>query len=204
MEIPLTLTVSNVPATLSNGIPYTTSPSLTLFGTSHAVDTRKVLVNGVQANWNAFDVRWTNTVALNPGINRVLVQSLNSNDVEFARATVDIWYDDSSDVAEAHSREVEDFAGAIGDDFSFRSVTYQKLFSLDNVKLKFTDGALAAVAKKAIARKAGARGLRSILEDVMLDIMYEIPSKKEVSECVVNEEVISGAAEPLLIYEKIA
>ncbi len=81
---------------------------------------------------------------------------------------------------------------------------YQKLFSLDNVKLKFTDGALAAVAKKAIARKAGARGLRSILEDVMLDIMYEIPSKKEVSECVVNEEAIQKKEKPLVVYHKKA
>ena len=90
-QIPLTLTINN-----ALGTNYTTSPSVTLFGTSHAVDTRKVLVNGVLANWNAFDVRWTNTVALQPGLNRVLVQSLNSNDVEFVRATVDFWYDDSS------------------------------------------------------------------------------------------------------------
>ncbi|HTZ17355.1 MAG TPA: ATP-dependent Clp protease ATP-binding subunit ClpX [Dissulfurispiraceae bacterium] len=77
---------------------------------------------------------------------------------------------------------------------------YQKLFSLDSVKLRFTDGALAAVAKKAIARKAGARGLRSILEDVMLDIMYEIPSRKEVSECVVNEEAVLKKEAPLVVY----
>jgi ATP-dependent Clp protease ATP-binding subunit ClpX len=81
---------------------------------------------------------------------------------------------------------------------------YQKLFSLDNVKLKFTDTALAAVAKKAIDRKAGARGLRSILEDVMLDIMYEIPSKREVSECVVNEEAIHKKEKPLIVYHKKA
>jgi ATP-dependent Clp protease ATP-binding subunit ClpX len=81
---------------------------------------------------------------------------------------------------------------------------YQKLFSLDNVKLKFSDTALAAVAKKAIDRKAGARGLRSILEDVMLDIMYEIPSKREVSECVVNEEAIHKKEKPLIVYHKKA
>jgi ATP-dependent Clp protease ATP-binding subunit ClpX len=81
---------------------------------------------------------------------------------------------------------------------------YQKLFSLDNVKLKFSEGALAAVAKKAIERKAGARGLRSILEDVMLDIMYEIPSKREVSECVVNEEAIHKREKPLIVYHKKA
>jgi len=81
---------------------------------------------------------------------------------------------------------------------------YQKLFSLDNVKLKITESALAAVAKKAIDRKAGARGLRSILEDVMLDIMYEIPSKREVTECVVNEEAIYKKEKPLIVYHKVA
>jgi ATP-dependent Clp protease ATP-binding subunit ClpX len=72
------------------------------------------------------------------------------------------------------------------------------------VKLKFTEGALAAVAKKAVDRKAGARGLRSILEDVMLDIMYEIPSKKEVAECIVNEEAIQKKEKPLVVYHKKA
>ncbi len=81
---------------------------------------------------------------------------------------------------------------------------YQKLLSFDNVKLKFTEGALAAVAKKAVDRKAGARGLRSILEDVMLDIMYEIPSKKEVAECIVNEEAIQKKEKPLVVYHKKA
>ena len=90
-QMPLTLTVSN-----ALGTNYTTSPSVTLFGTSHAIDTRKVLVNGLQANWSPYDVRWTNTVTLQPGMNRVLVQSLNSNNVEFARATMDLWYDDLS------------------------------------------------------------------------------------------------------------
>ena len=61
---------------------------------------------------------------------------------------------------------------------------YQKLLSLDNVRLKFTDGALSAIAKKAIQRKTGARGLRSILEEIMLDVMYEIPSQKGIKECL--------------------
>ncbi len=94
-QIPLTLTVSNTLTTLSNYL-YTTAANVTLFGTAHAIDTRKVLVNGNTATWSPWDARWTNTLTLRPGINRVLVQSLNSNDVEFARATVDIWYDDAS------------------------------------------------------------------------------------------------------------
>jgi ATP-dependent Clp protease ATP-binding subunit ClpX len=81
---------------------------------------------------------------------------------------------------------------------------YQKLLALEGCKLRFTDGALIAIAKKAITRKTGARGLRAILEDVMLNVMYDVPSQPGVRECIVNEEVISGAAEPLLIYEKIA
>jgi len=81
---------------------------------------------------------------------------------------------------------------------------YQQLFALDNVRLKFTEGSLAAVAKKALQRKTGARGLRAILEDVMLEVMYEIPSRKGVSECVINEEAVLNKEKPLIVYEKKA
>lgn len=81
---------------------------------------------------------------------------------------------------------------------------YQQLFSLDNVRLKFTEGALNAVAKKALGRKTGARGLRAILEDTMLDIMYEIPSRRGVAECVINEEAVLNKEKPLIVYEKQA
>jgi ATP-dependent Clp protease ATP-binding subunit ClpX len=77
---------------------------------------------------------------------------------------------------------------------------YEKLFSLDKVKLKFTESALEAVAKKAFQQKTGARGLRAILEDVMLDLMYDLPSMKMVRECVITEEVINGSGQPILIY----
>lgn len=79
---------------------------------------------------------------------------------------------------------------------------YEKLFSLEKVKLKFTDSALAAVAKKSFAQKTGARGLRSILEEVMLELMYELPSLKNVKECVITEEVINGTGQPVLLYER--
>ncbi|MCX7988681.1 MAG: ATP-dependent Clp protease ATP-binding subunit ClpX [Thermodesulfovibrio sp.] len=79
---------------------------------------------------------------------------------------------------------------------------YQKLFSIDGVKLTFTDNALKAIAKKAIERKTGARALRSILEDIMLDVMYIIPSEKGISECIINEEVVEKKASPLLIYKQ--
>ena len=81
---------------------------------------------------------------------------------------------------------------------------YQKLLSFDSVKLKFTDTALTAIAKEAIRRKTGARGLRAILEDVMLDLMYEIPSQSNVKECLITEEVITKREKPLLIYEESA
>lgn len=81
---------------------------------------------------------------------------------------------------------------------------YQRLMAFENVKLRFTEGALVAISKKAIKRKIGARGLRAILEDVMLDIMYEIPSLKGVRECIISEEVINNKERPLLLYEKQA
>ncbi len=79
---------------------------------------------------------------------------------------------------------------------------YEKLLSLDNVTLRFTEGALHAIARKAIERKTGARGLRAILEDIMLDVMYEIPSRKDIKECVINEDVVVRRERPILIYEK--
>jgi len=79
---------------------------------------------------------------------------------------------------------------------------YQKLLSFDKVKLKFTDGALAAVAQKAFKQKIGARGLRAILESVMLDVMYEVPSQKEIREVCITEEVIQGTCEPMKVYEQ--
>ena len=79
---------------------------------------------------------------------------------------------------------------------------YQKLFEMENVKLDFTEGALNAVAREALKRKSGARGLQSILENIMLDIMYEIPSKGNISECLINDEVIAKGEGPILAYEK--
>lgn len=78
---------------------------------------------------------------------------------------------------------------------------YQKLFEFEGVKLKFSTEALEGVAKQALERKSGARGLRSILEKVMLDIMYDLPSKSGVSECVIGDEVVLNNEPPLLLYE---
>ncbi len=81
---------------------------------------------------------------------------------------------------------------------------YERLFELENVKLKFTEGALRAIAKDAIKRKTGARGLRSILENVMLDVMYEIPSQSNIKECIISDEVIFNKESPIIVYEKEA
>jgi ATP-dependent Clp protease ATP-binding subunit ClpX len=75
---------------------------------------------------------------------------------------------------------------------------YQKLFAFEGVDLRFTEPALGAVARKALAQKSGARGLRAILENAMLDLMYELPSRNDVAECVVGVEVIEQGAEPVL------
>jgi ATP-dependent Clp protease ATP-binding subunit ClpX len=79
---------------------------------------------------------------------------------------------------------------------------YQKLFDFENVKLRFTEGALMAIAKEAIKRKSGARGLRAIMENIMLDVMYEIPSQSNVSECIISEEVVVNHENPILLYMK--
>ena len=78
---------------------------------------------------------------------------------------------------------------------------FQKLFDLEGVKLEFTKEALEEIAEQALARKTGARGLRAILEKVMLDVMYEIPSRSGISKCVITREVLTQKSEPLLVYE---
>src|SRR5881398_2717235 len=81
---------------------------------------------------------------------------------------------------------------------------YRKLLEMDGVQLKFTDGALKAVAKEAIRHKSGARGLRAILENSMLNVMYEVPSHKNIREIVLNEDCILKKEAPLIVYEKQA
>ncbi|MNT28493.1 ATP-dependent Clp protease ATP-binding subunit ClpX [compost metagenome] len=78
---------------------------------------------------------------------------------------------------------------------------YAKLFEMEGVDLEFRPDALKAVAHRALERKTGARGLRSILEGILLDTMYEIPSQTDVSKVVIDESVIEGSSKPLLIYE---
>ena len=79
---------------------------------------------------------------------------------------------------------------------------YKKLFDMEGVNLRFTDSALAAIAKESVKRKSGARGLRAILENSMLDIMYDIPSIENVKECVIGEDVVLNKEAPILLYEQ--
>ena len=79
---------------------------------------------------------------------------------------------------------------------------YQRMFEYENVKLRFTDDALVAIAELAIERKIGARGLRMIIEDLMLDLMYDLPSMKKVKECVVTRDVVLDREKPVTLIEK--
>ncbi|MFQ5671688.1 MAG: ATP-dependent Clp protease ATP-binding subunit ClpX [Nitrospinales bacterium] len=79
---------------------------------------------------------------------------------------------------------------------------FQKMFEFEQVKLKFTDGAMRAIAEQAYERKTGARGLRSILEEAMLETMYELPSRQDIAEVVITEEVILHSEKPILLFTK--
>jgi ATP-dependent Clp protease ATP-binding subunit ClpX len=81
---------------------------------------------------------------------------------------------------------------------------YQKMLELDGVKLSFTQNALKAIAAKSIKRKTGARGLRNVLESIMLGVMYSIPSLEGAKECVINKSVVEDGVEPIILYEKQA
>jgi len=79
---------------------------------------------------------------------------------------------------------------------------YEKLFEFENVKLRFSPEVLKAISQMAIERKSGARGLRAILEDIMLDIMYDLPSHNNIEECIINEDVVVKKAKPIIVYSK--
>ncbi|MBT9560309.1 MAG: ATP-dependent Clp protease ATP-binding subunit ClpX, partial [Myxococcales bacterium] len=78
---------------------------------------------------------------------------------------------------------------------------YKRLFDMDGVKLTFTESSLRQVARKALERKTGARGLRAILESVMLDVMYDVPSDPNIREVVVSDECVTENKRPMLVYE---
>jgi len=79
---------------------------------------------------------------------------------------------------------------------------YKKLFEFENIKLKFTEDAIRAIAEKALDRKTGARGLRAVMEETMLDMMYELPSQEDIEEVVINKEVVANGEKPMMVYAK--
>ena len=79
---------------------------------------------------------------------------------------------------------------------------YKKLFEFENIKLKLTEDAIRAIAEKALARKTGARGLRAVMEETMLDMMYELPSQEDIEEVVINKEVVANGEKPMMVYAK--
>ena len=79
---------------------------------------------------------------------------------------------------------------------------YQKIFEYENVTLTFTKDALEAIAEQSLQRKIGARGLRLILEDLMLDLMYQLPSRSDITECVITREVVENKTAPIILMEK--
>lgn len=79
---------------------------------------------------------------------------------------------------------------------------YQKLFDLDGVKLEFEEGAIREIAKRSVERKTGARGLRAIMEEIMMDTMYEIPSDSRITKCIISKETAEGTGEPILEYSE--
>jgi ATP-dependent Clp protease ATP-binding subunit ClpX len=81
---------------------------------------------------------------------------------------------------------------------------YQKLFEMEGVHLRFTDGALTAIAREALNRKSGARGLRAIMENIMLDVMYDIPAQPNIKEVLISEEVVTNKEQPIVLYQKAA
>lgn len=105
-------------------------------------------------------------------------------------------------IASLNELEEDDLIRILGEPKDSIIKQYKKLFELENVKLKFTDGSLRAIAKLAVEKKSGARGLRSILENTMLDIMYDLPSRSDVQECIINEDVVMEREEPILLFEK--
>jgi ATP-dependent Clp protease ATP-binding subunit ClpX len=99
----------------------------------------------------------------------------------------------------AHDREPAD---ELGDQAVLDQILRLELFEYENVKLRFTDDALEAIAEAALERKIGARGLRMIIEDLMLDLMYQVPNQKKVREVMINREVVMAKDKPITLIEK--
>lgn len=108
-------------------------------------------------------------------------------------------------VATLDSLEKEDLIRILTEPKNALLKQYQKFFEMENVRLEFTESSIEEIAKEAIEKDTGARGLRAVVEDVMLDLMYEIPSSRDIEKCVITKKVVRGEEEPtLLLYKKSA
>ena len=103
-------------------------------------------------------------------------------------------------IATMQELEEEDLIRILTEPKNALTKQYQRLFELEDIRLRFTEGSLSAIARKALKRKSGARGLRSVMEEAMLDVMYDLPSKKNVQECVISEQVINDGDYPVVLY----
>ena len=140
--------------------------------------------------------------------------AIESTDKVYVQPTAQVWvakltsggqiweYDNESD-ANSKMTELDNAAlvRILTEPKNSLTKQYSKLFEMEEVEVDFRDDALVAVAQKAMERKTGARGLRSILEAVLLDTMYDLPSSETISKVVIDEGVITGESEPMLIYE---
>jgi len=104
-------------------------------------------------------------------------------------------------IATMEELEEEDLVRILCEPKNALTKQYERLFAYDDIRLRFTDGALHAIAKEALKRKSGARGLRSVMEESMLDVMYELPSKEGVKECVISEQVVLNGDYPVVLFD---
>lgn len=107
-------------------------------------------------------------------------------------------------IATMRELEEEDLIRILKEPKNALTKQYERLFEFEGIRLRFTEGAMVAIAQKALKRKSGARGLRSVMEEAMLDVMYELPSKKNVQECVISEQVINDGDYPVILYSNEA
>ena len=103
-------------------------------------------------------------------------------------------------IATMQELEEEDLVRILKEPKNALTKQYQRLFEFEDIRLRFTEGAMTAIAQKALKRKSGARGLRSVMEAAMLEVMYELPSKENVQECVISEQVINDGDYPVILY----
>ncbi len=105
-------------------------------------------------------------------------------------------------IATVHELSEDDLVRILVEPKNALTKQYKKLLSMDMVKLKFTDGALREIARESLRRKTGARGLKAVMEEIMMDVMYEVPSKKGVKEVIVTEDAVKNKEKPSIVYSE--